>query len=75
MVTEARRDAAYHCGIGDLLRAAYLRNFSMMERGKCKTKFPTFNEWYQTLNKEQKQRVDGHLSDLFKPWILKAESK
>ncbi len=68
MVTEAERDAAYHCGIGDLLRVAYLRDFSMMEMGKCKTKFPTFNEWYQTLNEAQRQRVDSHLSDHFKPW-------
>ena len=78
MVTEVERDAAYHCGIGDLLRVAYLRDFSMMEMGKCKTKFQAFNEWYQTLNEAQRQRVDGHLSDHFKPWSFgsnKAEKK
>jgi hypothetical protein len=39
----------------------YLREFNMLEMGKCKTKFPTFDEWYATLNAEQRQRVDGVL--------------
>jgi hypothetical protein len=30
----------------------------MLEKGKCKTKFPTFDEWYTTLTAEQRQRVD-----------------
>jgi hypothetical protein len=30
----------------------------MLEKGKCKTKFPTFDEWYATLTTEQRQRVD-----------------
>jgi len=33
----------------------------MLERGKCKTKFPTFDEWYATLNAAQRQRVDDVL--------------
>ncbi len=30
----------------------------MLEKGRCKTKFPTFYEWYTTLNVDQRQRVD-----------------
>jgi hypothetical protein len=32
--------------------------FSMLEKGRCKTKFPTFYEWYATLNVDQQRRVD-----------------
>lgn len=60
-VTAEQRDAAYHCGIGSLLRAAYQRDFTMMEMGKCKTKFQTFDEWYATLNGEQRERVEAEL--------------
>lgn len=66
MVTQSQKDAAYHCGIGDLLSAAYQRDFTMLERGKCKTRFPTFNEWYATLNKEQAARVDASLKLQYK---------
>ena len=66
IVTDEQKAAAYHCGIGDLLRSAYHRDFSMLQMGKCKTKFPTFNEWYETLNTEQKRRVDAHLADDFR---------
>jgi len=38
---DQQRDAAYHCGIGWPLRAAYQRDFNMQEKGKCKTKYPT----------------------------------
>jgi len=58
-------DAAYHCGIGELLTAAYQRKFTMLEMGKCKTKFPTFKEWYATLNEAQRQRVDESLRSSF----------
>ena len=58
MVTLAQKEATYHAGIRDLLRAAYKRDFTMLEMGKCKTKFPTFNDWYITLNENQRQRVD-----------------
>jgi hypothetical protein len=30
----------------------------MQEQGRCKRKFPTFEEWHATLNAEQRQRVD-----------------
>jgi len=30
----------------------------MQEQGRCKGKFPAFDEWYATLNAEQQQRVD-----------------
>ncbi len=50
--------ATYHCGIGSLLRTAYQREFTMLEMGKCKTKFPEFDEWYATLNTDQRQRVE-----------------
>jgi hypothetical protein len=33
----------------------------MLEKGKCKTKFTTFDEWYATLNADQRQRVDNVL--------------
>ena len=58
MPTQEQCDAAYHCEIGKILTAAYQREFTMLEKGKCKTKFPTFNEWYATLNEVQRQRVD-----------------
>ena len=54
MPTQEQRDAAYHCEIGKILTAAYQREFSMLEKGRCKTKFPTFNEWYATLNTDQR---------------------
>jgi hypothetical protein len=58
MPTPNQCEATYHGGIGSLLRAAYQREFTMLEKGRCKTKFPTFNEWDATLNAEQRQRVD-----------------
>lgn len=30
----------------------------MLEKGKRKANFPTFDEWYATLNEVQRQRVD-----------------
>ncbi len=58
MPTQGQRDAAYHCGIGRILTASYLCEFSMLEKGKCKAKFPAFGEWCATLNADQRQRVD-----------------
>lgn len=68
-VTDNQRDATYHCGIDYLLRAAYRREFNMMEMNKCKTKFPTFKEWFDTLNEEQKHRVEKALMDHFYPTL------
>lgn len=65
MVTEAEQDATYRCGIGSLLRAAYKRDFSMLEMGKCKTKFPKFSKWYETLDAEQRERVDELLREQY----------
>ena len=58
MPTPEQCSATYHCGIGEILTAAYQREFTMQEMGKCKTKFPTFDDWYATLNADQRQRVD-----------------
>jgi len=65
VVTEDQTDAEYFCGIGDLLRTAYRREFTMLEMGKCKMKFVTFEEWYETLNPDQRGRVDAYLSDVY----------
>ena len=54
--------ATYRCGIGKLLTAAYQREFTMQEMGRCKRKFPTFDEWYATLNADQRKRVDKVLT-------------
>jgi len=66
MPTETQCEAMYHCGIDKLLSAAYKREFTMLEMGKCKTKFPTFKEWYGTLNTEQRQRVDQALAAAYR---------
>jgi hypothetical protein len=58
MPTPDQCEATYHCGIGKLLTAAYRREFSMLEKGKCKTKFPTFDKCHAVLNAGQRQRVD-----------------
>ena len=68
MPTEEQCDAQYHCGIAGLLSTAYQREFTMLEMGKCKTKYPTFKEWYATLNNEQRQRVDKLLEKNFQEW-------
>ena len=61
---ESQGEAVYHCGIGKLLKTAYQRDFSMQEMGRCKTKFRTFQEWYGTLNTEQRNRVDRLLEEI-----------
>jgi hypothetical protein len=61
MPTPDQCKATYHGGIGSLLRAAYQREFTMLEMGKCKTKFRKFDQWYATLNDEQRRRVDAVL--------------
>lgn len=61
MPTPSQCKATYHGGIGSLLRTAYQREFTMLEMGKCKTKFPEFDQWYATLNAEQRRRVDAVL--------------
>ena len=65
-VTDSQKAASYHCGIDRLLKAAYQRDFSMLEMGKCKTKFRTFDEWYESLSGEQKGRVDRDLADHYR---------
>jgi len=39
-VTDEQKAASYHCGIDSLLKAAYQRDFSMLEMGKF---IPTAN--------------------------------
>jgi hypothetical protein len=65
MATEAEREATYHCGIGSLLKAAYCREFTMLEKGKCKTAFPKFSMWYETLDNLQRMRVDRLLDEKY----------
>ena len=50
MPTPDQCEATYHGGNGELLTAAYQREFSMLDKGRCKTKFPTLNEWHAELN-------------------------
>ncbi len=61
MSIQEQRDAAYHYGIEKILTAAYQREFTMLTKGKRKTQYPTFNDWYATLNVYQRQRVNGVL--------------
>jgi hypothetical protein len=65
VATKEEADAVYFCGIGDLLKAAYGREFTMLEMGRCKRKYVTFDEWYETLNNDQRKRVDEHLSSIY----------
>ena len=67
MVTDRQKDASYLVGPGDLLRAAYQRDFTKQEIGKCKLKFPEFDEWYATLNPAQRKRVDDQLEKEYNP--------
>jgi hypothetical protein len=67
MFTSEQCEATYHCGIGEILKAAYQIEFTMMEMGKCKTKYPTFKDWYATLNEIQQQRVDTILAKYYRP--------
>ena len=62
MVTESQKEDVYHIGIGNLLRATYLKDFSKNQLGKCKRKYPTFNDWYKTLSQEQRKRVDYYIN-------------
>jgi hypothetical protein len=39
MPTPDQCKASYHCGIGELLRAAYQREFSMLEMGRARPNF------------------------------------
>ncbi len=65
MPTLEQSEATYHCGIDKLLKAAYQRDFNMLEMGKCKRKYPTFDEWYDTLKTDQRQRVDVLLENIY----------
>lgn len=40
-VTDTQKAASYLCELDRLLKAAYQRDFSMLEMGKCKIKYPT----------------------------------
>jgi hypothetical protein len=62
MPTPEQCDAAYHCSIGQLLTSAYQREFAMIEKGKCKTKYPFYQDWYETLNADQRLHVDKSLA-------------
>ncbi len=37
----------------------------MMEKDKCKTKYPTFKDWYDALNIDQPIRVDNVLVSIY----------
>lgn len=39
-------------------KAAYQREFTMHEQGKCKRKYPAFDDWYAPLNADYRWRVD-----------------
>jgi hypothetical protein len=65
-VTDVQKAASYHCGIDRLLKAAYQRDFSMLEMGKCKGKYLIFDKWYESLSVEQKERVDRDLADHYR---------
>ncbi len=65
MPTSEQCEAVYHCGIGKILTAAYNREFTMLEACRCKTKYPAFNDWYATLNADQRQRVDKVLVSVY----------
>ena len=66
MVTEIQQEATYLFGINGLLRAAYRRDFSMLEMGKCKTQYRNFSDWYFTLDNGQSKRVDELLEAEYK---------
>ena len=63
MPTQDEKDATYHCGISKLLKAAYRREFSMWERGRCKINSPHSMNWHATLRDDQRQRVDALLEN------------
>lgn len=50
--------------IAKLLRAAYLQPFSQTKIDSCRYRFPSFLEWWATLNDIQKVRVKGVLAAL-----------
>lgn len=61
LVSEDHKESAYHSSISDLLKAAYQREIDQQECGRCKSKFPTLNDWYETLNDQQQERVNALL--------------
>ena len=63
--SKEQADVAFFCGIGGLLEAAYGRAFTMLEMGRCKMKYITFQQWYEALNPEQRNRVDTHLCGIY----------
>ena len=70
MVPEIQQEATYQSGINGLLRAAYRRDFPMLEMGKCKTQYRKFSNWYSTLDNEQSKRVDELLEAEYKKFFL-----
>ncbi len=62
---EQQLKATYHADIGNLLQAAYGREFTKQEAGKCKTKFPDGMSWYKTLREEQKVAVDNYIKSVY----------
>lgn len=61
MINESHLAACYHCGIDELLKVAYGRDFSMLEMGKCKSTYPDAIDWYATLSPEQRVAVDEYV--------------
>ncbi len=58
---QANLESEYHCGITKLLYAAYQKDFTMQQCGKCKARYPDAMEWYDTLDEVQRYRVDRWL--------------
>ncbi|WP_136799232.1 hypothetical protein [Desulfosediminicola ganghwensis] len=48
--------------IAGLLKAAYLQSFSQSKIDSARYKFPSFKEWWATLDNEQRKRVKGALA-------------
>jgi len=47
-----------HMPTPEQCKAAYQREFTMHEQGKCKRKYPAFDDWYAPLNADYRWRVD-----------------
>ncbi len=54
-------EAAYHCEIFQLLKAAYDNDFNMQQAGLKKMEYPEAMDWYDTLDEVQRYRVDRWL--------------
>lgn len=52
----------YRENLAALLRGAYLQSFSQNRIDTCRYKYPSFTEWWNTLNNKQRERVRGVLA-------------